>query len=169
MKIEHNNALHLTSQYAAPLRSALYCRSDEFKRYTPYWKINMTNEILIGLGGLILCGLTYFAGVRRTEKRLKHEDRDNRITSVLNKYLEFRRTNHTAGLDGLQKAGVATLHNDKEIEELIKLIIDHAEKDPIGGSREVLKNVSLKKLFDHAATHRVNFHRDKLEDIIKKI
>ena len=109
----------------------------------------MTSEIIIALVGLLFTIFAYFYGVYRTENRLKHEDRDKRIATALNNYLEFRRTNQTAGLDGLQKAGVATLQDDSEIEELIKLIMQHAEKDPLSACREVLQNVSLKKLFDH--------------------
>jgi hypothetical protein len=33
MEIKPYKALQLTQQYAAPLRSALYCRSTEFNRY----------------------------------------------------------------------------------------------------------------------------------------
>jgi hypothetical protein len=64
---------------------------------------NMTNEILIGIGGLILGVLTYFAGVWRTEKRHATQDRDARIRLVFERYMGFRRTNYTGGYDGLQK------------------------------------------------------------------
>jgi hypothetical protein len=63
----------------------------------------MENELIVGLGGLILAVLTYFAGVYRTERRYKRLEKTNRITNAVNRYMEFRKTNKTAGLDGLQK------------------------------------------------------------------
>lgn len=48
----------------------------------------MPNEILIGLGGLILSALTYFAGVYRTEKRLNKEEKRQRIEAVFNRHLK---------------------------------------------------------------------------------
>ena len=117
----------------------------------------------------MLSVLTYFAGVLRTEKRLKHEDRDNRINTVLNKYLDFRRSNITGGLDGLQKAGIANLNDDKEIEDLINIIIGHAERDPLGGHREIMQGKSLKKFFNYAAVNRIDFHKVKTGDILQKL
>lgn len=53
----------------------------------------MTTEILIGIGGLLLSVLTYFAGVHRTEKRLSKDERNTRIQKVLDKYMNFKESN----------------------------------------------------------------------------
>ncbi len=128
----------------------------------------MTNELLIGLGGLILSGLTYFAGVWRTERRTAKEDRNARIQRVFDRYMEFRRTNHTGGTDGLQKAGVATLCSNDEILELVELIVHHGEKHPLGADHEMaFSGVNLLSLFSYAAENRVNFLQTPLEEIIK--
>ena len=68
----------------------------------------MSNEILLGIGGLILIVLTYFADAYRTKRQLSNLDREARIRIVLDTYMRFCRTNKTNGLDGLQKAGIAT-------------------------------------------------------------
>ncbi len=73
----------------------------------------MMGEILIGIEGLLLSILTYFAGVWRTEKRLSKEERNNRIQRVFDRYMEFRRSKYTSGFGGLQKAGVSTLQSDE--------------------------------------------------------
>ena len=127
----------------------------------------MTSQILIGVGGLILAVLTYFAGVHRTEKRLSKEERSNRIQQVFNRYMEFRRTNNTAGLDGLQRSGVAILKSDEEIRELTLLIVKHAENNPLGNPNQ-FDNVNLKKFFDYTAKARTNFFSTTVDDIINK-
>ena len=55
----------------------------------------MRNELIIGLGGLLLSVLAYFAGVYRTEKRYKSQDKEKRLDKVLNRYMDFRKTNKT--------------------------------------------------------------------------
>jgi len=126
------------------------------------------NEIIIGLGGLLLCALTYFAGVWRTEKRYLQEEKSDRMDAVFNRYMEFRKTNRTGGYDGLLKAGIATLESDAEIRELTKKIVAHAEMHPLGGEAGPLNEVDLKIFFDYASREGVNFHRTSLEEVIEK-
>jgi hypothetical protein len=129
----------------------------------------MMGEILIGIGGLLLSILTYFAGVWRTEERLSKEERNSRIQRVFDPYMEFRRSNYTSGFDGLQKAGVATLQSDEEIPELIELIGNHGETNPLGrNSAHLFESVDLKKFFDYAAWGHVNFFRTPIEEVIDK-
>jgi hypothetical protein len=127
----------------------------------------MINEIFIGIAGLILLVLTYFAGVWRTERRYRKLDKKDRLDAVLNKYMDFRHTNYTSGLDGLQKAGIAILHTDSEIRELVDRIIAHGEKNPLG-SKGLLDSVDLKIFFDYAAKKGINFHMTRVEEIIKE-
>lgn len=128
----------------------------------------MTNEILIGVGGLILSVLTYFAGVARTKKQLAAKDRDERIRRVLNTYMGFRRLNKTSGLDGLQKAGIATLESNGEISELLDLIVAHGEPHPLGTKHvATFSGVDLLRLFQYAAANSVNFFQVPIEQVIK--
>ncbi len=128
----------------------------------------MTNEILIGLAGLVLSVLTYFAGVGRTEKRHAKDDREARVRRVFDKYMEFRRSNYTGGYDGLQKAGIATLASNAEIEEVLALVVAHSEKHPLGSNYQtVFQDVDLLKLFRYAAERRINFLSVKIEDAIR--
>ena len=129
----------------------------------------MTVGILIGIGGLVLSVLTYFAGVWRTEKRLNREDRETRIRSVFNQYMAFRRRNYTSGLDGLLKAGAATLNSHDETLELIDRIKRHGEKNPLGQRQlHLFEGVDLKTFFDYAAEHRINFFQASLEQVIEE-
>ena len=127
----------------------------------------MNNELLIGLGGLVLSILTYFAGIWRTERRHAVEDRESRIQRVFDRYMDFRRTNQTGGTDGLSKAGVATLHSNDEILKLLNLIVSHGEMHPLGADHAaVFAGVDLLHLFKYAREKNINFLRTPLEEII---
>ena len=130
----------------------------------------MENELIIGIGGLILAVLTYFAGVYRTEKRYKLQEKNNRIANAVNRYMEFRKTNKTAGLDGLQKAGVANLMNDTEIREAVNLIINYGENDPLQRSALPMDEIDLKVFFVEANKAKLNFfHSNELKKFINKL
>ena len=129
----------------------------------------MSNEVLIGIGGLILSVLTYFAGVWRTENRHSNQDREARIRRVFERYMEFRRTNYTGGYDGLQKAGISTLASNEEITELVNLILAHGEAHPLGSDHDaVFKSVNLLQFFRYAAEKRVNFVTTPVERVINE-
>lgn len=139
----------------------------------------MTDQVLIGLVGLVLSVLTYFAGVRRAEMRhareerarqLRHaqEDRARRVRQVIETYMEFRRSNETGGCDGLQRAGIATLASNAEVQEVIDLILAHGEKHPFGSDHErVFQGVDLLKFFKFAADHRINLTRVEIQNVIR--
>jgi hypothetical protein len=128
----------------------------------------MTAEIIIGIGGLALAVLTYFAGVWRTEKRLSKEDREKRVRSVFEKYMDFRSRGKSSGLDGLKRAGASSLSTHDEILEVIDLIINHGEDNPLGRKRlHLFEGVDLKKFFDYATKHRIIFFRTPVEQVIE--
>ena len=127
----------------------------------------MSNEILIALAGLVLSALTYFAGVRRTEMRHARDDRERRVQRVFDRYMEFRRTSYTAGLDGAQKAGVASLESNAEIEQFCDLVVAHGEMHPLGSDHEqIFRGVDVLAVFQYAARERINFHRVSIQEVI---
>lgn len=128
----------------------------------------MTAEILIGLAGLVLSVLTYFAGVWRTERRYARDDRAVRVRRVFDKYMEFRRSNYTGGYDGLQKAGIATLASNLEVAEVLALVVAHGEMHPLGSNyKTVFQDVDLLKLFRYAAERRINFVTTNIDSVIR--
>ena len=127
----------------------------------------MSNELLIGLGGLVLSVLTYFAGVWRTERRHNTQDCEARVQRVFENYMDFRKRNYTAGYDGAQKAGIATLHSNDEIRAFTELVVNHSEQHPLGSDHaKVFKEVDLLKFFKYAAENRVNFLTTPIEKVI---
>lgn len=130
----------------------------------------MTTETLIAVGGILLSVLIYFAGVQRTEGKLLKKERSTRIKNVFDDYMNFRRSNETDGLDGLKRAGTATLYTDEEIVELINMIMKYDQANPLGCHRESLTKVSLKKFFDVIANREVNLFDDQsVKGIIAKM
>lgn len=128
----------------------------------------MSTEILLTIGGLILSVLTYFAGVTRTKRQLATQDRETRIRLVLDAYMDFRRKSKTDGLDGLLKAGVATLASNAETYELLRLIVAHGENHPLGRDHATqFAGVDLPRFFRYAAENRINFFQVPAEQVIK--
>jgi hypothetical protein len=127
----------------------------------------MNNELLIGTAGLVLSVLTYFAGVWRTERRHKKDDREKRVQRVFAKYMEFRRSNYTGGYDGSLKAGIATLESNDEIEEFSRLVVGHGELHPLGSDHgEVFRDVDRLSFFRFAAENQINLVATSIYDAI---
>jgi hypothetical protein len=128
----------------------------------------MANELIIGIGGIVLSVLTYFAGVCRTERRFAAEGREIRVRRVFEKYMELRRTNRTGGYDGLQKSGISTLRSNEEIQELFNLVVAHGEIHSLGPDHaKVFNGVDLRKFFLYATEKQVNFLKTPVEDVIR--
>jgi len=130
----------------------------------------MKNEIIISIGGLLLSALMYFAGVFRTERRYKKQEKEKRIENVLNKYMEFRRIGETAGLDGLERAGVGMLKNDEEIREVVTLILQHGETDPLQRPFFQMDKIDLRVFFEEVRKRKLDFFNSKeITTLIDKI
>ena len=128
----------------------------------------MSNEILIGIGGLVLIVLAYFAGVWRTERRHATEDRGARIKHVFDVYMGLRRISRTAGCNGLLQSGISTLESNEEIQELLELIVNHGENHPLGSNHEnVFQGVDLLKFFQYATKQQINFFSVSIEQVIR--
>ncbi|MDX6770018.1 MAG: hypothetical protein SF051_10840 [Elusimicrobiota bacterium] len=112
------------------------------------------DNLLIGLGGLILSVLTYFAGVWRTERQNEASDSEARITRVLNNYVQASQAGKRNGYHGLSHAGVGTLRNDAEIRELLDRIRKHGQPwDP----RAQLEGIDTFEFFQTAIARNINF------------
>jgi hypothetical protein len=130
----------------------------------------MTDQVLIGLAGLMLSVLTYFAGQWRAEMRHARDNRGERIQRVVDAYMGLRRSRppETKGPDGLHRAGIATLKSNAEVQEVIDFIVAQGEDHPLGEEHEAdFRGVDLLKLFKYAVDHRTNFLRVQMQDLIR--
>jgi hypothetical protein len=90
-------------------------------------------------------------------KRTKQDDSSNlknekmiRVKDVVNKYVQFRESSKDAGFSALFKSGVKSLHDDDEIEQVLRQITDKGYKSPLGREEEKLRSFGLKKFFNIA-------------------
>jgi hypothetical protein len=110
-------------------------------------------EIAIAAGGLILCVLAYFAGLRRG-KRYRDEDRaaaaeheaDHRIDRVVQRYALLVRTSQTGALHGLLLAGVKNLRSSGEVRLARERATAQTGVDPLRSY--ALEGVNLKEFVD---------------------
>lgn len=125
------------------------------------------DNLLIGIGGLVVSVLAYFAGVLRTERQHARNDSEGRITLVLEAYMAASRAGKTNGFPGLIQAGVGTLKSDGEIRELIDRIVKHGQGwDP----RPKLVGVDTRIFFEKALARKVNFyHAGVLEALVAEL
>ena len=127
----------------------------------------MDVNILLGIAAIFLPVLTYFAGVKRTERRLSDENQNRRIQAVVNKYIKFRESGQTSGYDGFVKSGAATLASDTEIREAADQIMAHDHKDPLCRGAYNLENVDLKIYFDFVRSNKGIMTKMGPEEIVE--
>ncbi len=113
----------------------------------------------------------YVADLFVRERGEKRRERHQRIQYVVNQYMTVRRQGLTAELDGLMRAGIATLKDDREIAEAVHLIMQHGENDPLQrGTIPEMTGVPLKAFFELAAAKRTNFfRRDEIVALIQEV
>lgn len=109
------------------------------------------------LAGIVLAVLTYALGKKSAKKKVEQIEREGRITEVLNTYLDNDPEDEASGYSRLLQAGVLTLRNDKEIRDLLKRIVVHGEKNPLGKDRDALKGIDLYHFFSIADSEKINF------------
>lgn len=129
----------------------------------------MENEIYIGIGGLLLSALTYFAGVKRGNTQINRHEENQRIADVLKRYIDMVISNYSSGFHGLIQAGVNTLKNNSEIRKLIELIESHGDKNPLGSKKDILLNIDLKAFFDYICKNDINLSNTSVEKVIESI
>jgi hypothetical protein len=116
--------------------------------------------LLACLAGIVLTVLAYALGKKSAKRKLEQIEREGRITGVLNAYLDNaldEAESHSSGYSVLLQAGVLTLRNDEEIRDLLKRIVIHGEKNPLGKDRDALKETDLYHFFSIADSEKINF------------
>lgn len=88
-------------------------------------------ELMIGIGGLILAGLTYFAGIQRKRYLARKESRERRIENVVQKYLALDDRHRRTGIHDLLLSGVLTLANTDEVKTVCARIALHGRPSPL--------------------------------------
>ena len=110
--------------------------------------------------------LICFAAVWRSNR----EQSEKRISRVLDAYRANARSHTAMALDGLIKAGVRTLKNDREIRTLIARITTRGEDTTLHKCETLLQNVDLQTFFESAKEHGDDFiNKGTPEDVIRRM
>ena len=107
----------------------------------------MTNEIIIGIGGLVLAALTYFAGVHRTESRYKKQQKEKRIGDFVNNFFqEYKGAGVVIEL--LIPSGINNLNDDEEIQTALNILKNRLGFHPLRQWNNEIESIGYKKFFD---------------------
>jgi hypothetical protein len=119
--------------------------------------------ILIGVGGIIIGVLLYFARVQREERRAKVEEvrqlkrakeqakaleSRQRCDRVRDEYLRNARRHYVDGLPGLMIAGICSLQNEIETS---------GQRSPLGSEQATIAAYGYHKFFSEARRRRFDF------------
>jgi len=107
----------------------------------------MTNEIIIGIGGIILAALTYFAGVYRTEQRYKNQQKEKRINDFINNFFSKYQGAGVA-IELLIPSGINDLNNDHEIQIALNKLKNRLGFHPLRQWNNEIENLGYKIFFN---------------------
>lgn len=127
------------------------------------------SEIIISIIGLILSVVMYFAGGWRTKRRIERNEREERITRVLDTYLTNARAHKIAEFDGLIEAGVGTLRDVGEIRDLFIRIEQNGLRYPLPLIKPQLQGIDLHLYFYTALKKRIKAADANSDQFIEKV
>lgn len=130
--------------------------------------VKMKDEIIIGIGGLILSALTYFAGVVRTERRYKAQAEEERIAHFIDNFNNSRKFGHQKRvIEHLIPSGINNLKNDKEIESVLLNLERVHGRHPLQNNNEEIKQIGYKDFFIWSSKQRGSLTKDNINDFIE--
>jgi hypothetical protein len=108
----------------------------------------MNNEIIIGIGGLILSALTYFAGVYRTERCYERERREKRIDDFVNTFFSQYKGAGVV-IEILIPSGINNLHTDEEIKSALENLRNRLGFHPLRNWNGEIEAIGYKKFLNY--------------------
>lgn len=116
----------------------------------------MTAEIVIGVLGLVLSVVTYWAGVRHEKRRQSQDDSEVRINKVVDEYQELFQPRKDHGVPALIEAGALLLTSDQEIREVCRRLDLRNNTSPLEPWAEELQSMNLLQFFQAIRDHKLN-------------
>jgi hypothetical protein len=148
-------------------------------------------NLLIALGGLLLSGLTYFAGVQRgkrdtavrqhqekdlAESQQEHEralererQREARVTAAVERYADLYQRGISSAIYGLADSGLGLLHSDEEIRQAVDRMHQITRDNPWGTLGHHFDKVDLLTFFKFVSERRINFANQSVEQVIEQM
>lgn len=151
----------------------------------------MDDSTVIGLAGLVLAGLTYFAGVyhgkgRSSEQQahareLQEKDhalqrdlaaatrRAESIDRVVASFVQLIRNNQSGGIYAVADSGIATLGSHVDACEALRRMQLEVGHDPVKGQRAELEGKDLVRFFRYVKEKGLNLSQVSVEQILQKM
>ena len=126
------------------------------------------DAIIIGIGGLILSVLTYFAGVKRAEKRHKDEAKEKRIDVFIS---SFSDRYHGGGyiLEELIPSGINDLDNDSEIHTAFEKLQNRLAVHPLRNWNQLIEKIGYKIFFQHVLRSGLPLTKHTIDKFIDEL
>jgi hypothetical protein len=121
--------------------------------------------ILIGIGGIVLSVLTYFAGVIRTDRRHKAQAKDNRIDAFERAFFD----SYGGGgyiLRHLIPTGINNLVDDDEIKIALDRLQNRIGHHPLRDWNQRIEEIGYKSFFQHTAGSGMRLGSASIEILI---
>ncbi|MBI4632297.1 MAG: hypothetical protein HY742_00165 [Deltaproteobacteria bacterium] len=117
----------------------------------------MSAEIIIGIGGLLLSVLTYFAGVVRTERRYKSQLKERRIDDFVNVFFSKYKGAGVV-IELLTSSGIHNMQNDDEIMAALETLRNRLGFHPLRNWNDDIRAIGYKKFFDFVLGNKVQLN-----------
>ena len=141
----------------------------------------MDLELVIGIAGLVLAVLTYFAGVQRgkiqEQERREHDraaEEDRRLyelrSKLVDEFVDMRRRNLDSGPPALVRLGLDKLGSDEQIRIAIQEMEARTKGSPWGRYAPQVADVNLLAFFRHCSQNGLDFRRTgTIEDVVAAV
>jgi hypothetical protein len=126
----------------------------------------MSAEIIIGIGGIVLSVLTYFAGVIRTEKRYKSQAREKRIDEFVNVFFS-RYKGAGVVIELLSSSGIHNFQNDDEIMTALNALRNRLGFHPLRNWKDEIETIGYKKFFDFVLENKIQLDTKTIDRAIQ--
>lgn len=151
----------------------------------------MDDATIVGLAGVVVAALAYFAGVQRGKHHIESQaaharelqDKDHAlqrelaasqrrqqdIDRVVATYVRTVRNHLSSGIYAVADSGIATLANhDDAVEALRRMHLEEGH-DPLRGHWDTLNGVNLVTFFRYVRENGVNFSQTGVDTVLKQI
>jgi hypothetical protein len=122
-------------------------------------------EVAIGIAGIIVGVLTYFAGVRHGRRTADESYQQGQQDKLVDEYVRMARSNYASGVYSLAMLGMEILGTDAAIRNAIQQMQVRTASDPWSGKAAVVANVDLVRFFRYVREQKVNFAQRSVEDV----
>ena len=151
----------------------------------------MDDATLVGIAGVVIAALAYFAGVQRGKRQsaevaaharelqeqdhalqrelAAHQRRGQGIDRVVASYVRIVRNHLSSGIYAVADSGIATLETNEDAIEALRRMRLEEGNDPLKGQREKLERVNLLTFFRFVRENGINFSQTSVDQVLQRM